>query len=460
MMTTINSKILKHHRKNDGTYNIKICIHHNGSNAFINTKYFVLEAGLTKDLKIIDQDIKAAVEKTLTGYREAIGNLDKRRKFLDAKSLKEYLLNKDRHVDFIGFCYKYINTLKENGKYRSASNYSTILNSLIDFFGTEVVAIEEFNVRCLSQYECFLRKERTLVRKNQFHKEIIIKSAGLTDAGIHNYFRDFKGLFAAARRYYNNPYLGLMLIPYDPFDDYKIVDSPETKKRNIPVQQLKIIRDCNIKPGSRAELARDLFMLSFYLCGMNAVDIYSSEYKVEDGRISYNRSKTKTRRKDKAFISIKVPSEASDILTKYGAMIGQRYSDINNLNAALSAGMRSISKMTGIPDLTFYSARHTFGNIARNTCRKSKDDVALALNHIDQTYKVTDIYLAKDWRIVDEVQEAVLNVLRDLDKSPATNISKLRNSISNRLQSIRIQANRIRKRVKNISYTKYEFWRI
>jgi hypothetical protein len=81
MMTTLNSKILKHHRKNDGTYNIKICIHHNGSNAFINTKYFVSEASLTKDLKIIDQNIKEAVEKILTGYREAIGNLDKRRNY-------------------------------------------------------------------------------------------------------------------------------------------------------------------------------------------------------------------------------------------------------------------------------------------------------------------------------------------------------------------------------------------
>jgi hypothetical protein len=63
--------------------------------------------------------------------------------------------------------------------------------------------------------------------------------------------------------------------------------------------------------------------------------------------------------------------------------------------------------------LTFYAARHTFGNLARNTCRKSKDDVALALNHVDQSHKVTDIYLEKDWKIVDEVQEAVLNLLRE-----------------------------------------------
>ncbi|WP_461534142.1 hypothetical protein [Sinomicrobium sp.] len=43
----------------------------------------------------------------------------------------------------------------------------------------------------------------------------------------------------------------------------------------------------------------------------------------------------------------------------------------------------------------------------------SKDDVALALNHVDEGNRVTDIYIAKDWRIVDEVQEKVLEKLKE-----------------------------------------------
>lgn len=43
----------------------------------------------------------------------------------------------------------------------------------------------------------------------------------------------------------------------------------------------------------------------------------------------------------------------------------------------------------------------------------SKDDVALALNHVDEGNRVTDIYIAKDWRIVDEVQEKVLKKLKE-----------------------------------------------
>ena len=74
--------------------------------------------------------------------------------------------------------------------------------------------------------------------------------------------------------------------------------------------------------------------------------------------------------------------------------------------------MEQICRMTGLSGVTFYWARHTFATVARNDCRVSKDDVALALNHVDEGNRVTDIYIAKDWRIVDEVQEKVLDKLK------------------------------------------------
>lgn len=40
-----------------------------------------------------------------------------------------------------------------------------------------------------------------------------------------------------------------------------------------------------------------------------------------------------------------------------------------------------------------------------------KDDVALALNHVDEWHRTTDIYIEKNWSIVDEVQEKALSLL-------------------------------------------------
>jgi len=52
------------------------------------------------------------------------------------------------------------------------------------------------------------------------------------------------------------------------------------------------INNASVDPGSITELAKDMFMLSFYLCGMNAVDLYAANYEIKNGRIEYYRSKT------------------------------------------------------------------------------------------------------------------------------------------------------------------------
>lgn len=53
-----------------------------------------------------------------------------------------------------------------------------------------------------------------------------------------------------------------------------------------------------------------------------------------------------------------------------------------------------------------------FGDLARNKCRFSKDDVALALNHKDKSNSVTDVYISKKWDIVDEIQKEVIRLLK------------------------------------------------
>jgi integrase len=264
----------------------------------------------------------------------------------------------------------------------------------------------------LLDYERFLKSDRVMMRINQLGREVETKEKGLSESGLHNHMRDLRTLFNAACNKYNNEDLGLYRIKHYPFKKYKVGSAPITKKRNISIEQVNQIKDCIIKAGSRAELSRDLFMLSFYLCGMNAVDLYHLRLKnIKNGRIDYNRAKTEGRRKDNAFISIKLIDEAKPIITKYIELLSCRYNTYGGLDTALSKGMEQLRKITGIDDITFYWARHTFANTARNACRMSKDDVALALNHIDEGHRTTDIYIAKDWKIVDEVQAKVVHML-------------------------------------------------
>jgi integrase len=75
--------------------------------------------------------------------------------------------------------------------------------------------------------------------------------------------------------------------------------------------------------------------------------------------------------------------------------------------------LTEIGEALNVLSLTLYSARHSFGTLARNQCGFSKYDVAFALNHIDLNTKTTDIYKKSDWRIIDEVQDNVVSLLND-----------------------------------------------
>ncbi|WP_293297726.1 site-specific integrase [Pedobacter sp. UBA4863] len=417
-MATVDAKIYVHHYKNDGTCNVKIRIYHKNQQRFIETTHFLCDKQLKRhpenkrEFLIKDQFVKTLINSELDSYRLAISNLGPKLHLFSADELKRYLTRTDERIDFIAFCTEFIAYLEEVGRSKSAANYRTVKNSLIDFFGKEKIFIEEINYDMLGDWEHYLRSKRVITRLNQFKKPISTFQHPLKGASVHNYMRDLRGLFNHARKKYNRKSLGLLRIEHYPFDEYKIVGAPLTRKRNTDIDTLKLIRDSNPLPESRAELARDLFMLSFYMCGINAVDIFKvDKSNIVGGRLEYNRSKTKDKRKDNAFISIKIVPQAKPLINKYVGSLCQRYSNIGSLNKALSAGMRELCKQLDINGITYYWARHTVGNLARNKCRMSKDDVALALNHVDRERRITDIYVDKDWSIIDELQEKVIQLL-------------------------------------------------
>ena len=413
-MATIKEVVLKHHKKEDGTYNIKYRLTHNRKITYINTNHFAGEKQLKKDLTVKDRFLMSVISTDIAKYRMRLLELDHLLIHLDVKELAIQLTQAENNspIDIIAFARQYISELKGQCRKGSAYPILTVVNSLCDYFGSQKVEIDRINSIMLPDYERYLRKERKFKRKNQFNKEVSYVSKGLSDSGLHNHMRDLRTLFNAARDRFNDEDLGLIRIKHYPFKRHKVIDAPMTAKRALSIEQIILIRDFKSTPGTRAELAKEIFMLSFYMCGMNAKDIYDlDQASIVKSRVNYNRSKTKKRRKDRAFISINLIPEASPLLFKHVDRIRTRYSESNNFNKALSKGLQEIGEAIGIPSLTLYCARHSFGSIARNECRFSKDDVAFALNHIDHNTRTTDIYIKPDWRIIDDVQFKVVSLL-------------------------------------------------
>jgi len=411
-MATVSAVVYDHHKKKDGTYNVKIRIYHKGVRRLIDTSHYVSQKQLDTKLNIKDKFVLNILDETLLKYRRVISEITDKLDLFTVDDLRNYLLGNEKEIDFIEFCDFYIDQLRKEDRNGSANNHRTVRNSLVDYFQKESVLINEINTNMLNKYMLFLKSNRRLTRVNQLKKEVTTTRTGLSRSGLFNHLRDLKTLFNAAVKYYNNDDFGVYRIKHNPFKNLKVDSPPITRKRNISIEQIKIIQNCQPKNGSRAELAKDLFMLSFYMCGMNAVDIYNLDSsKINEGRLEYNRSKTTRMRRDDAFISIRIVPEAKPLLEKYIDILNEKYATHTGLDEALSMGMKDLRLVTGIRELTFYWARHTFATLARNKCRLSMNDVALALNHVDSNHKTTDIYIDKDWTIVDEVQERVVGLL-------------------------------------------------
>ena len=58
--------------------------------------------------------------------------------------------------------------------------------------------------------------------------------------------------------------------------------------------------------------------------------------------------------------------------------------------------------------MEYYAARHSCGRLAVNKVGIDKYTVHAALNHIDETMKVTDIYIERDFKIENEANRKVI----------------------------------------------------
>ena len=88
------------------------------------------------------------------------------------------------------------------------------------------------------------------------------------------------------------------------------------------------------------------------------------------------------------------------LVDKYKDITGQRifnfhqyYTNEKALSKAINRGLKEIGSILGVDDLEYYAARHSWATIAVNKVGVDKYTVHAALNHLDDSMKVTDIYI-------------------------------------------------------------------
>ena len=232
------------------------------------------------------------------------------------------------------------------------------------------------------------------------------------------YLEHLKTIHGEARSLYNDDDVGVVRIPRKPFRKGLIPSQPKTIHRALTVEQMKAVAACEPKT-MRGKMAKDVFLLSFALVGMNTVDMYHRKKgDLKDGVLTYRRAKTDSRRADKAVMSVRVEPEAAAIIERRKGMgdallmFASRYGTDAEFNRAMNIGLKEVGRLCGIDKLTTYHARHTWATLARNEVGVTLGDVGEALNHSPRgSERVTDIYVERDFSRVWETNRKVLDLV-------------------------------------------------
>ena len=426
-MARLSISILSHQQRDDLTYPISISLSHLGKTAYIPTgrsahvSQVISKRGTKTVYEIRDRKLQRELLDMIEIYERELSNISLVNQ--SARELVQIILSqieirkKDGAlIDFISFARTYVDKITPTQP-GSAANFRTLLNSLEDYLNRPVLYTKEISLRFLGDFRAFLCRERIISRRDQFGVIRKRNVPRLGDVALYGRLKDFRTLFYHARRTYNDEDSGLILIPHNPFRNLNL-SQPATLSRAIGIREINLLYLSEYILHSREELGRDMFFLSFFLMGINAVDLYSIDKKGYKGdRIIYNRAKTKGKRKDKAICSVKVERIVIPLINKYRGRgdclfsFSQTYSCRTSFTRAINSGLRSLCTRNNLPIVTMYVARHSFATYARNDCGISKDIISLMLNHssVDKTERVTDIYLRKDLSLIDRANSKVIS---------------------------------------------------
>ena len=405
-MLTIKAEIKRSELKADGTYNVKIRFTLDRKVKRLSTNLFVTQQDLTKSLKFKeDTSIKREIDRLVLYYREQCLKLQLDQNHYSLDEIIEFLngeQEKQQTIDFIKFSREWIASTTIKG----APNYTTAINALVRVVGKEELDINLITLDFLEQFKAFLIGERDARTKKLMQQGKRVTS----NRTLSLYLVSIKKLFNEAKRKFNKKDKNLILIPNSPFEDFKIPKQEATRKRAIPADIIKKVwklpyKDMKkgYKSTCRYNLAKDCFILSFCLMGINSADLYNAT-EMRGNTIIYNRTKTKARRLDGAKMMVDIPKIVQPLIDKYKDSTGKRlfnfhqfYGDEKTFNKAINSGLKEIGSILEVDDLEYYAARHSWATIALNKVGIDKYTVHAALNHIDDSMKVTDIYIERDF---------------------------------------------------------------
>lgn len=345
IMATLSLTIFKAKALKDGRHKIRIALRHKHETTYIVTR-FIISENQFKNGQVVKHPEASAINRKLRNILDDLQDkLDsiKHLELYSCRQIKE-IISTDNLSDeqtFSSACSNFVDYLKSEGRDSYALSIERVGRYFRDFARGDFL-LSDLTPSLVQNFAAFIRKRK------------------VTETTVNTMLAQMKSVVNRAIREWN--------ISYDihPFVTTRISAAP-IRKLDLTVQNFNKIRESS--PEKRKLImARDLFCLSFYLGGMNLIDIMQTDFRKDV--LEYSRSKTKGRMQSDNVITFTIPSQAREIICRWmdkrtGKLdFGYKFT-YHNFSQYVTYSLGDLAEELNIDErVTFYSARKSFAQYA------------------------------------------------------------------------------------------------
>lgn len=371
-MATINPVIIPERVLRNGTHKLRIAVRHKTKTAYIITRIILDEPGQLRNGKIVRHPeaciLNKKLRKMMDIYEERLEKI-RNTDLYTCEQLRDIIKSgpDGEEVTFKGISGEYVSYLMSEGR----NSYAKLMERSSRYF-------------CEYCRGDIAMEDITPVLVRSFAESL--KKPGRSKAYISTILSHIKALI--------NKAITNQMVSYSihPFVSVKIPQSPV---REVTLSLESFVRIMNSKPDSkRKKMARDLFMISFMLGGMNLIDIMNVDFR--DKEVRYVRTKSAGRTQQENVISFDMPEGieryAGGWMQPNGKLdFGYKFT-YHNFSQYVSYAITDLAEELGIKErVVFYSARKCFAQFASDICMPDSV-INYCLGHSDRSKGVIRYY--------------------------------------------------------------------
>lgn len=338
-MATLKLVIVPAKKLVNGKHKIRVALSHNSNTRYIPTDVIISD-GEFKDGMVVNRDdanhLNVKLRNILNYYQNIIDETMQLGSYTCSEVIK-LLLKEHRYSNakFSDAMKEYLEELKEEERHKSEKLYRLACESFIRECG-------DLFLNMITEKD--IKTFRRNLEKRHLSPTTVRIYMTLVKVVIH---------FAEKRK--------MCRFEDNPFEDIT-PPSANVRELDLTIREIKAIRDLEA-PKYNICVARDIFMLSYYLGGMNLVDMLEVDFR--KNYIEYYRQKTKNKKHGESKTAFSIQPEARDIINKYmkknGKLVFGKYDTFGKAYSVISRKMDELAELAGIRKrVVFYSARKSF----------------------------------------------------------------------------------------------------